>query len=117
MNGTRNTDYSWGEIALFALGCLFGAIAGMWAVFRLTEAMVAQATGFWFVSRAAGIVAFVVLWLSTAWGVSLSSKGVGGLLSTPLSFALHNITSWLVLGFSAVHALALLGDSVVPFTI
>jgi methionine sulfoxide reductase heme-binding subunit len=114
---TKKADYSWGEIALFALGCLVGAMAGMWAVARLTQAMAAQAPGFWFVSRAAGIVAFIALWLSTAWGISLSSKGVGGILSTPLSFALHNITSWLVLGFGAMHALALLGDSVVPFTI
>lgn len=117
METRKNADYTWGEIALFALGCLAGAMAGMWAVGRLAAAMAAQAPGFWFVSRAAGIVAFVALWLSTAWGISLSSKGIGGIVSAPLSFALHNITSWLVLGFGAVHALALLGDSVVPFTI
>jgi predicted ferric reductase len=117
MNATKNADYTWGEIGLFALGCLGGAVAGIWAVAQLTEAMAAQAPGFWFVSRAAGIVAFIVLWLSTAWGVSLSSKGVGGIVSAPLSFALHNITSWLVLVFGAVHALALLGDRVIPFTI
>lgn len=114
---TQNSDYGWGEIALFALGSLLGAIAGLWAVSRMLAAMADQAPAFWFVSRASAIVGFVLLWLSTAWGVSLSSKGVAGIVSAPLAFALHNITSWLALGFGAVHALSLLGDQVVPFTI
>ena len=90
---------------------------GVLAVNRFIAAMAAQAPGFWFVSRAAGIVSFILLWASTAWGISLSSKGVGGLVSAPLAFALHNVTSWLAVGFSVVHALSLLGDRIVPFTL
>lgn len=113
----RAVEYTWPDVAVFALGSLAGALAGLIAVNRLVAAMAAQAPGFWFVSRAAGIVAYVVLWASTVWGVSLSSKGVGGLISTPLSYALHNVTSWLAIGFSVIHGLALLGDQVVPFSL
>ncbi len=117
MQNKTNQDYTWSEIMIFTLGSIAGALAGLWAVNRMVAAMAAQAPGIWFVSRAAGIVAFLLLWLSTAWGVSLSSKGVGGLVSAPLAYALHNVTSWLALGFATVHALALLGDQVVPFTL
>ncbi len=117
MQNRANQDYTWSEIMIFALGSIVGALAGLWAVNHLVAAMAAQAPGFWFVSRAAAIVAYLLLWLSTAWGVSLSSKGIGGLVSAPLAYALHNVTSWLALGFGAVHALALLGDQVVPFTL
>ncbi len=113
----RDDDFTWQDMALFAAGCLAGALIGLVAVNRLVAAMAAQAPGFWFVSRAAGIVAYVLLWASTAWGVSLSSKGIGGLVSTPLAYALHNVTSWLVIGFSVIHGLSLLGDQVVPFTL
>jgi predicted ferric reductase len=37
-------------------------------------------------------------------------------VSGPLAFTLHNVTAWLALGFSAVHALAFLGDRVVSFS-
>jgi methionine sulfoxide reductase heme-binding subunit len=109
-------ELSWSEIGLFAVGTVAGAFLGVWALSRMAAAMAAQAPGFWFVSRAGGIVAYLLLWLSTAWGVMLSAKGLGGMVSKPVSYAVHNITSWLALGFAAVHAVALLGDRVVPFS-
>jgi sulfoxide reductase heme-binding subunit YedZ len=110
-------SYGMADILTFAAGSLAGALLGTLAVGQLMRAMAAQAPGFWFVSRAAGLVGYALLWLSTAWGVMLSSKSQGKLVSGPLAYAAHNFTSWLALGFSAVHGLALLGDRVVPFTI
>jgi sulfoxide reductase heme-binding subunit YedZ len=104
------------EIGLFALGSVVGALLGIWALYSAILAMAAGSPAFWFTSRAAGIVSYLVLWGSTAWGIMLSSKGVGGFRSGPLAFALHNITSWLALGFAMLHGLSLLGDTVVPFT-
>ena len=112
----RQRDYTWSELSIFAIGSIVGAILGVWTMSRLAAAMAASAPGFWFVSRAAGIVGYFMLWFSTAWGITLSSKGIGGLVSGPLSYALHNVTSWLALVFAAVHALSLLGDRIVPFT-
>jgi methionine sulfoxide reductase heme-binding subunit len=109
-------ELTWSEVGLFAFGSVAGALLGVWALSRMAAAMAAQAPGFWFVSRAGGIVAYLLLWFSTAWGVMLSGQGLRGAVSKPVSFALHNITSWLALGFAAVHAVALLGDRVVQFS-
>jgi sulfoxide reductase heme-binding subunit YedZ len=113
---SNGRELTWSEIGLFALGTLAGAFLGILALSRMAAAMAAQAPGFWFVSRAGGIVAYLLLWFSTAWGTMLSAKGLRGLVSKPLAYAVHNITAWLALGFAAVHAVALLGDRVVPFS-
>jgi methionine sulfoxide reductase heme-binding subunit len=109
-------ELTWPEVGLFTMGAAAGALLGVWALSRLAAAMVAQAPGFWFVSRAGGIVAYLLLWASTAWGVMFSAKGLTGRMSKQVVYAVHNITSWLALGFAAVHAVALLGDRVVPFS-
>jgi len=114
---TKTKQLTWSEIVLFAVGSLAGALLGVIALSRLIVAMQAQAPGFWFVSRAAGIVGYALLWVATAWGVMLSARDAGPLVSGPLAYTLHNVTSWLALVFSAIHALALLGDRIVPFTV
>lgn len=113
----KSSEMTWGEVGLFALGNLAGALLGVYAMVRIASAIEAQAPGFWFVSRAAGIVAYVLVWASAAFGILLSSRTTGGFFSGALAYALHNITSWLGLAFGVVHALALLGDRIVPFTI
>ncbi len=116
MNG-KSDDLTWSEIAVFTTGSVAGAVLGILALVWLGSEMAARAPGFWFVSRAAAIVAFLALWMSTAWGISISSKGIGGLISGPVAYTVHSITSWLALGFALVHALSLLGDQVVTFTL
>jgi len=113
---SRAQELTWSEVGLFAVGAMAGALLGIWALSRVAAAMAVQAPGFWFISRAGGIVGYLLLWFSTAWGVMLSAKGLGGVVSKPVAYAVHNITSWLALGFAAVHAVALLGDTVVPFS-
>ena len=108
--------HDWHSIALFALGSLIGSLLGLWVMKGVPSAMAAEAPGFWFVSRAAGVVGYIMLWASTFWGILMSSKAVKELVSGPLAFTLHNVTAWLALGFSAVHAWALLGDRVVSFS-
>jgi sulfoxide reductase heme-binding subunit YedZ len=115
MSGSAQ-EFTWREVGLFSVGAVAGALLGVWALSRMAGAMAVQAPGFWFVSRAGGIVAYLMLWFSTAWGVMLSAKGLRGLASKPVAYALHNVTSWLALGFAAVHAVALLGDRIVPFS-
>jgi sulfoxide reductase heme-binding subunit YedZ len=116
MNG-KTDDLTWPEIAMFSVGSVAGAVLGVLALVWLGSAIAAKAPGFWFVSRAAGIVAFLALWMSTAWGITISSKGIGGLVSGPVAVTVHNVTSWLALGFGGVHGLSLLGDQVISFTL
>ncbi len=108
---------TWLDAAMWVLGGLSGAALGILAAVWVTGAVAAQSPLFWFVSRASAIIAYLLLWLSMAWGVTLSSKGIGGRVSGALAYALHNVTSWLALGFGFVHALSLLGDAMVPFTL
>ena len=112
----KTEEQDWHSIALYALGSLIGALLGLLVMKGVASAMAAKSPAFWFVSRAAGVVAYVLLWASTAWGILMSSKAVKELVSGPLAFTLHNVTAWLALGFSAVHAWALLGDRVVSFS-
>jgi sulfoxide reductase heme-binding subunit YedZ len=113
----KTEKHDWHSITFFALGSLVGALLGVLMMKGVARAMAAQAPGFWFVSRAAGVVAYVLLWASAAWGILISSKAVKELVPGPLAFTLHNVTAWLALGFSGVHALALLGDRVVSFSL
>jgi len=102
---------------MYIVGGLAGGALGLLTAIWLAGAVAAQSPLFWFVSRASAIVAYLLLWLSTAWGVTVSTKGLGGRISGPLAYALHNVTAWIALGFGLVHAVALLGDQVVPFTL
>jgi methionine sulfoxide reductase heme-binding subunit len=108
---------TWSETAMYVVGGLSGAALGVLAAIWLGTASTSPSPFLWFVSRAAGVVAYLLLWLSTAWGISVSSKGLGGRVSGVLAYALHNVTAWLALGFGMVHGLSLLGDKVVPFTL
>jgi sulfoxide reductase heme-binding subunit YedZ len=112
----KTKSHNWRSMTLYALGCLIGVLLGRWAVHGVASAMAAASPGFWFVSRAAAVVGYVLLWVSTAWGILISSKAVKEFVPGPLAYALHNVTAWLALGFSAVHAWALLGDRVVSFS-
>lgn len=112
----KEKELTWQDITLFGFGSLAGALLGVLAVIGLAEAMAAKAPGFWFVSRATGLVAYLLLWASTASGIMISAKGIGGFVSGPLAYTVHNVTSWLALGFTAVHGLSLLGDRVISFT-
>ncbi|MFN2292486.1 MAG: hypothetical protein ACK2UC_14940 [Anaerolineae bacterium] len=117
MNTERHEQHDWHSITLFALGSLLGALLGLLMLRGIASAMAAQSPGFWYVSRAAGVVAYVLLWASTAWGILISSKLVKALVPGPLAYMLHNVTAWLAMGFAGLHGLALLGDRVVPFSL
>jgi sulfoxide reductase heme-binding subunit YedZ len=112
----KRNKHRWQSIVLFALGSLIGALLGFWGLRSVVSAMAAQSPVFWFVSRAAGLVAYVLLWACTVWGILISSRAVKDRVSGPMAYTLHNVTAWLALGFAAVHAWALLGDQVVTFS-
>jgi predicted ferric reductase len=113
----KTEKHDWHSMTLFALGSLIGSLLGLWVLKGVAGAMAANTPIFWFVSRAAGVVGYVLLWASTAWGILISSKAIKALVPGPLAFTLHNVTAWLALSFSAIHAWALLGDRVVSFSL
>lgn len=71
----------------------------------------------WYLTRAAGIMAYLLLWLSTAWGLTVASKILDRLLQRTFSFEFHQFISLFALGFIALHVSVLLADRYLPFTL
>lgn len=72
---------------------------------------------FWYVTRSAGIMAYLLLWLSTVWGLAVAAKPFDKFLPRLFTFDAHEFLSLLALGFTGVHVVALLFDSYAPFSV
>jgi predicted ferric reductase len=77
--------------------------------------LTAETSGYWYISRAAGLVGYLLLWAAIAWGLVVSTKVTKGLIPAPFSTSVHEFLSLGALAFSGVHALALLGDRYIEF--
>ena len=71
----------------------------------------------WYVTRAAGLMAYWLLWLSTAWGIAVSSKIFDPALQGAFTYDFHQFTSLLAIGFVVLHVLVLLADRYLPFSL
>lgn len=71
----------------------------------------------WYITRSAGLVAYLLLWFSTAWGLAVPSRILNGVLHGSFTFEFHEFISLLAIGFTAVHMGALLFDHYAPFTL
>lgn len=71
---------------------------------------VAQDKSAWYLTRASGTVAYLLLSGSTVWGLLLSSKLLKEWVPPALALALHSALSWLALGVAGFHAWVLLFD-------
>jgi len=71
----------------------------------------------WFVTRAAGLIAYLLLWFSTVWGLAVPSKLVSPYLEQSYTFDFHQFISLLSVGFTALHILVLMVDQYLPFSI
>ena len=71
----------------------------------------------WFATRAAGLIAYLLLWFSTVWGLAVPSKLVAPLLEQAYTFDFHQFISLLSIAFTVLHIVVLLVDQYLPFTI
>jgi hypothetical protein len=71
----------------------------------------------WQLIRSTGLTAYILFTISMLWGLALSSKVVKDWSPGTLSMLLHVSVSWLGTGFAAVHAVLLLFDEYVPYTL
>lgn len=77
----------------------------------MSSSLVGEAPkAFWYLSRGSAMVAFVLLWLSTAFGILITNRMARLWPGGPIAFDLHQFTSLLGMGFGLFHALILLGD-------
>ena len=72
---------------------------------------------YWYMARSAGVVAYLLLWGSVAWGLLVSNKLLDGLVKPPVVYELHKTLSILALVVGMFHGLILLGDTYMKFTI
>lgn len=118
---SKQSSYSWVWWSAFALSICVGVWAAWWAVplfsAPLAQSLIgAQAKGFWFLSRASGVTAYVLLWASAVLGLLMStrlSRTPRFSAYAPVLMAVHEFVSLVAWGFVAFHAVVLLGDTYV----
>ncbi|HND48057.1 MAG TPA: ferric reductase-like transmembrane domain-containing protein [Anaerolineales bacterium] len=71
----------------------------------------------WYVTRAAGLMGYLLFWLSTVWGFAISSKIFDSFLERMFTFDFHEHLSLLSLGFLGLHVAVLLIEKVEPLSL
>lgn len=103
----------WGAILGGLMG--LGLAAGGMAIGAGAFGLVGETTSFWYLSRSAGFVAYLLLWGSVAWGLLLSTQIGRGRLKAPVLLDAHQFLSAVGLGFAFFHGLVLMGDQYLSF--
>jgi sulfoxide reductase heme-binding subunit YedZ len=71
----------------------------------------------WYVTRAAGLTSYILLWLSTVWGMAIPTKILSPAVEGTYSYDFHEFLSLLGLGFVLLHVIVLALDKYLPFSI
>lgn len=71
----------------------------------------------WFITRAAGLTGYFLIWLSMAWGLAIPSKIAQPLVEGTFTYDFHEHLSLLGLGFILLHIVVLLFDRFLRFSI
>jgi predicted ferric reductase len=72
---------------------------------------------YWYISRASAFVAFGLIWLSMLAGLGITSRLGRFWPGMPGNYELHRFTGLLGIGFGLIHALVLLGDKYMNYTL
>lgn len=83
----------------------------------ITTTVLAGEKAAWYLTRASGTVAYLLLSASTIWGLLLSSKLVKQLVPPAIALAMHNYLSWISIALTVLHAGALLFDTYFTYTL
>lgn len=75
-----------------------------------------QPKAYWDLARSSGIVAYLLMWLSVAFGLIITNKMARVWPGGPTAFDLHQYTSLLGLAFAVFHVTVLLGDQYIKYT-
>jgi predicted ferric reductase len=71
----------------------------------------------WYITRAAGLTSYVLIWFSVAWGLAVSSKILDAILHRSFTYDFHQFISLLAFGFIFVHIGVLLFDRYLPYSV
>jgi len=71
----------------------------------------------WYITRASGLMAYLLVWFSTLWGFAISSKILDPFLERTFTYDFHEHLSLLSLGFVLLHLIVLMLDRVEPMSL
>ena len=71
----------------------------------------------WYITRASGLIAYVLIWLSMVWGLGVASKIFDTLLHGTFTYDFHQYISLLAVGFTLLHMGVLLFDGYMPYSL
>lgn len=77
----------------------------------------AEPKAYWYLSRGSAFASLSLLWISMALGLGITNKMARLWPGAPAAFALHEYVSLLGLAFALFHALVILGDHYINFTL
>ena len=99
-------------LTALTFGLSFVQLGSLRALFSLDSVQT-----WWYVTRAAGLLGYLMIWLSTLWGLAVSSKIFDPWLERLFTFDFHEYLSLLGLGFVTLHIVVLLLDKFQPFSL
>ena len=109
-----------------ALLILFGVAVGTLALLAALQTWLpainqslfgVQPKAYWDLARSSGIAAYLLMWLSVAFGLIITNRMARVWPGGPTAFDLHQFASLLGLAFAVFHGLILLGDQFIGFTL
>ena len=105
------TKVTW-QVWLFPIG-LFVLVWGLLPILlpALPAAWVGTGKAAWYLTRASGTVAYLLMWGSMLWGLMLSTKLIKNNIPPAITLAMHNYLSWTSIGLTIFHAAVLLFDT------
>lgn len=125
----KNTDQNGYESTIGAQTFLFmlismalGTLAAVVILPSWMPGLSASLTGsepkaYWYLSRGSSFVAMTLLWISMALGLGITNKMARLWPGAPAAFAIHEYVSLLGLCFAIFHALIIMGDHYIKFTL
>ena len=72
---------------------------------------------YWYLSRSTAFVALSLLWVSMALGLGITNKMARLWPGAPAAFAIHEYVNLLGLAFAIFHAIVIMGDKYIDFTL
>ncbi|MEN9938881.1 MAG: hypothetical protein RLZZ387_5460 [Chloroflexota bacterium] len=109
-------------LLIVLLGVTGGAVASTvllpaWAPALTVSLIGPEPKAYWYLSRSSAFVAYGLLWVAMIFGLLMTSKTARLWPGGPTAYDVHQHTSLLGLAFSLLHALVLLGDRYIGFTL
>ena len=111
---------SWQAAFAFFLAAALGVALALWLLPHILPIFfsdIAAQKAYWHLARSSGVVAYLLLWLSAILGLLITNRMARIWPGGPTAFDLHQFASLLALAFTGFHALILLGDDYIRYSL